>query len=121
MSVGARAALIILLLASCFGAGWTANGWRLHAQMAEAEAGHANQAAADARAAVSDLVMATDVIRKTAEDAQERQKSFTSFYLAHQKDLQNANPLPPDCKPDDFRVRHLRETIDQGNKAIAGQ
>lgn len=37
------------------------------------------------------------------------------------KELRDAKPLPPDCRPDPERVHRLDEAVDAANRAAAGQ
>ncbi len=110
---------LVLVLAG-FGAGWTANGWRLDAELAALKTEHAQQRAAQAAATVITMQDDAKAISTAARDLSAIQNTLGPKFDALRKEVQHAtkaSPLPPDCRPDDVRVRNLETAIDAANKA----
>jgi hypothetical protein len=112
-------AVLILVLGGA--GGWTVNGWRLQAELAEERAARAQDEAAQAASAVATLTADAKVINRAATQLLAIQDKLGSKIDAIQKEMKNAKPLPPDCRPDDFRVRGLDAGIDAANAAAAGR
>jgi hypothetical protein len=103
------------------GAGWTANGWLLNADIADLKTERATDRADQAQAALADLTVAAHNIRVAADGYTTDVATLGVKLDALRKDFKNAKPLPDNCRPDDFRVRHLGAAVDAANKAAAGQ
>lgn len=102
-----------------FGAGWETNGWRLGAELADVKASYAGQKATEAAATVSTMKADADTIHEAAETFLKGQQALGPKFEALKKEMHDAKPLPPDCRPDDRRVRNLESAIDAANAAIA--
>jgi hypothetical protein len=111
-----------LAVAIGFGSGWTANGWRLDAEISSIKADRASDRADQAQAALTDLAEAAKKIKDAADGAGIEFFAVNTQLADIKKDLKNANakPLPPDCRPDTVRVRSLAAAVDATNKAAAG-
>lgn len=69
--------------------------------------------AAGATAALNDLTAATGTIRQAAAAYASFHSTLGTQIAQLREDLKHApQPLPTDCKPDDFRVRRLDAAID---------
>jgi hypothetical protein len=110
------------LLAIAFGAGWTANGWRLSTELAEVRAAHSDEAAQAARDDLALYKSAAEKIHEAAAGAQVDLAAVNAQLAAIRKGQKNAPPppLPADCKPGPVRLRNLAETAAAADKAIAG-
>jgi hypothetical protein len=113
-SVGASIAL-------GFGAGWLVNGWRLNGEIQTIKTDREKDRADQAQAALADLAVAAHNIRTAADGYTIDVATLGAKLDAIRKDFKNAKPLPADCRPDDFRVRHLESAIDAANQTAAGQ
>lgn len=111
----------VLLVALGGAGGWMVNGWRLEAQLADERAARATDKAALASAAVTTMQSDAKVINIAAIQLLAIQNKLGPKIDAIQKEMKNAKPLPPDCRPDDFRVRGLDAGIDAANAAAAGR
>lgn len=111
--------------ALCFalgaGAGWTGNGWRKNAEIADLQKMRAEDKATQATAALDDLTKAAKTINAAAAQYGQVQITLGAKLDQISKDMKNAKPLPIDCRPDDFRLRNLRATVEAANQAAAGQ
>ena len=107
------------LLAIAFGAGWTANGWRLSTELAEVRAAHSDEAAQAARDDLALYKSAAEKIHEAAAGAQVDLAAVNAQLAAIRKGQKNAPPLPADCKPGDIRLRNLAETAAAADAAIA--
>lgn len=103
-----------------FGSGWTANGWRLNAEIARITAQHADEKTRSTSAALDDFKKTADSIASAADRYANAQANLGDKLDRIRKDLKNAKPLPVDCKPDDVRVRNLADAIRAANEAAAG-
>ena len=101
------------------GAGWTANGWRLGAELADLKASYAGQQATQAAATVSTMKQDATQIHEAAKAFLTAQQAIGPKFDALKKEMHDAKPLPPDCRPDDRRVRNLDAAIDAANSAAA--
>jgi Tfp pilus assembly protein PilN len=110
------AAVMVATLA--FGAGWLVNGWRLHSELSKVEAAHAKEKAGQAIAALTTLQADADKIRAAATEYAGIQNTLAPKITALTKELRNAKPLPPDCRPDSLRMQNLNSAIDTANQAI---
>lgn len=117
--VAAVGASLLVGLASGFGAGWTANGWRGDSKLATEKASRANEKASQAAATVTTLKADADAINKAATAFLASQQALGPKFDALKKEMRDAKPLPPDCRPDDRRVRNLDAAIDAANAAAA--
>jgi hypothetical protein len=110
--------LAALVAASAF-AGWTVNGWRLGAELASEKADRAREKATQAAQTVTDIKRDADQIHEAATAFLKSQQALGPKFDALAKEMKNAQPLPPDCRPDAFRVRNLESAIDAANAAAA--
>jgi hypothetical protein len=111
------AALVVLAIGGA--AGWVVQGWRKDAEIAAIRKKQADQRADQAEAALADLTAAAGRIRAAADQYAAIQSGLGLKLDQLRKDFQNAKTLPVDCRPDDFRVRHLEAAIDAANAAAA--
>lgn len=109
--------LVGLLLAGA--AGWAANGWRHGAEIAELRRAHAEFRAGLSEQTLADVQADAATIRKAATEFATIQSTLAPRMTALTKELRNAKPLPPDCRPDPVRVRNLDAAIDAANQVIA--
>ncbi|AMR80255.1 hypothetical protein A2G96_08055 [Cupriavidus nantongensis] len=121
MAILWRGAGALVLAAGLFAAGWTVNGWRKGAEIAELTAARAQADLADANTALSDLKEAGVRIRQSADDYLVIKSDLGAKMDAIRKDLKNAKPLPVDCRPDDVRVRNLSSAVDAAKQAAAAR
>ena len=112
----------LLVVVAGFGAGWTANGWRLNTEIANLKAERANEIAKQSQGALSDLASAAKHVKDAADGAQADMSQLGVKLDAIQKDVRNAKsiPLPADCKLDDGRLRRLAEGAAAVNEAAFG-
>lgn len=109
--------LVGLLLAGA--AGWAAKGWRHGAEIAELRRAHAEFRAGLSEQTLADVQADAATIRKAATEFATIQSTLAPRMTALTKELRNAKPLPPDCRPDPVRVRNLDAAIDAANQVIA--
>jgi hypothetical protein len=109
----------VLSIAIGFGGGWTVNGWRLGADLSELKAQHAEERAVQAQGALADLATAAAKIHAAADQYAGIQTTLGTKLEQLRKEFQNAKPLPVNCRPDDFRLRHLKSAVDATNEAAA--
>lgn len=117
MLLGAGAATLII----GFGGGWTTNGWRLGAEISEIKAAQSQAAAKQAEGTVTTMRADADAMHQAAGEFIAIQNTIGPKIDALKKDLKNAKPLPPGCRPDDVRVRNLNAAIDAANAVAVGQ
>ena len=82
-----------------FGTGWTANGWRLNAELAQLSTEHAEQRAALAAATVTTMQVDARAISTAARDLTAIQNTLGPKFDALKTEVQHAakaTPLPPD-------------------------
>ena len=108
--------LVGLLLAGA--GGWFANGWRHDAEIADLRRAHAEYRAGLSEQALADVQAEAKTIRTAAAEFAAIQSTLAPRMTALTKELRNAKPLPPDCRPDPVRVRNLDAAIDAANKSI---
>ncbi|MDY0961726.1 hypothetical protein [Massilia sp. CFBP9026] len=108
--------LVGLLLAGA--AGWFANGWRHGSKLADLQRAHAEFRADLSEQALADVQADAATIRQAATEFGTIQSTLAPRMTALTKELRNAKPLPPDCRPDPVRVRNLDAAIDAANQAI---
>lgn len=108
-------------VALSFAAGWTVNGWRHGAELAELTAARAQADLATTNQALQDLGAAGATIRARADEFAGIQSTLGEKLDAIRKDMKNAKPLPVDCRPDDFRVRKLSDAVDAAKQAAAAR
>lgn len=121
MSVCAAAVAAALFVG--FGGGWAINGWRLAADVAETKAESAEQRAASANTALDQLAGRLDDMNKAASTVRLDVRTLAAkmdLIREDQKNAQVARPLDPGCRPDDQRLRNLREAVGTVNAAITG-
>lgn len=116
-----RAVAVVALAAATFGAGWTVNGWRKDAELAELTAARAQSDLATVNQALGDLRAAGADIRARADEYRGITTELGAAASAIRKELKNAKPLPADCRPDDFRVRKLSDAVDAAKQAAAAR
>lgn len=114
---------VAAVLAGAFGAGWTTNGWRKNVEIASLKREHAEQQAKDAQKSLDDFVAASNTIIKAANGANLDISGLNKQLAAIRKEFHDANakPLPPDCAPDDVRMRSLTKSVEAVRKAATGQ
>lgn len=103
-----------------FSTGWLVQSWRLNEKIAELQATRSNEIAVQSQDALKDLKEASANINAAALGAKSDNTTLTNQIAALRKDIKNAKPLPPDCKPDDVRMRNLAGAISATNKAVVG-
>lgn len=108
-----------LAIALGFGSGWTANGWRLGAELSDLKATHAGEQATQAATAITDMKADAASIHAAATEYAAIESTLAPKIAALTKELKNAPKLPPGCRPDDFRVRNLEAAVDAANAAAA--
>lgn len=109
-------------LAVGFGTGWTAQGWRLGTAIAECRAEAATATAEAASAALAEIQRSTQAMTAAAarvRQAGERSAKAQGEAAARWQALTQAQPLPPDCKPDAARIQALREAIERAQREAA--
>lgn len=116
-----RVAGAAALAGALFSAGWTINGWRKDAELAELTAARAQADVATANQALGDLRAAGAEIRARADEYRAIQSTLSTRLDAIQKELKNAKPLPADCRPDAGRVRMLSDAVDATKQAAAAR
>jgi hypothetical protein len=107
-----------------FGGGWTANGWRLGAEISDIKADHAQQKAKAAGETVTTMKADAAAIHTAAEEFAKLQSTLGPKFDALKNEVRNAKttaPLPAGCLPDVIRVRNLDAAIDAANAAAAGR
>ncbi|WP_143010668.1 hypothetical protein [Cupriavidus necator] len=102
-----------------FCAGWTAQGWRKDAELAELTSARAQADLTSATVALADLQEAGAAIRARANEYNSIQTTLGAKLDAIRKDIKNATPLPVDCRPDDYRVRKLSDAVDAAKQAAS--
>ncbi len=109
----------IILLA--FGAGWTANGWRLKTDLANVKLDNAEAITQASRVALADYQAAAKVISDAAGGAQVDINALGVKLDAINRRIKNAPPapLPPDCKPGPVRLRNLAEAAAAADASAA--
>lgn len=116
-----RAAGLAVVAETLFAAGWTANGWRKDAELAELTAARSQADLATTDQALQDLRAAGASIRQKADELAGIQSTLGAKLDAIRKDMKNARPLPVDCRPDDFRVRKLSDAVEAAKQAAAAR
>lgn len=118
-----RGLILLAGAVAAFGAGWAVNGWRLGEQIADLKAEHAQTQVSQAQAALLDLSVASKNIRAAADTHATDFRLLSVKLDALKKEWKNEKPapLPVDCRPDAFRVRHLDAAIDASNEAGTGR
>lgn len=116
-----RIAGIIAAVLAIFFAGWISNGWRKDAEISSIVEKQAKADLTSAKKALADLNAASKTIHDKADEFNAVNVTLGQKLDAIRKDLKNAKPLPVDCKPDDFRLRKLSDSISAANKAATGQ
>lgn len=120
LKIGAAVAVVV----GAFASGWVVNGWRMYTEIAELQAQYSVAEANAAKAALIDLVQATETIKKAATEYTAIETHTSSKLDKLRKEVQQYakdNPLPADCKPDATRVQKLTGAISTANEAITGQ
>jgi len=115
---------LILLAASIFFAGWLVNGWRLGEKLAKMETAQVQTALNAEKLAAEDLYKAATNIHNAALEFNSSKLAVGNKLDSLRKDIReyaNQNKLPPDCKPDDVRMRSLSDSINEANKALSGK
>ena len=110
---------VAVLACALIGIGWTAQGWRKDAEIAKLQADRANDSATQAKGALADLTTASKTINDAAARFAGQQTTLGSKLDAIQKEMKNAKPLPPDCRPDAFRLRSLEAAVSAANEAAS--
>lgn len=116
-----RAVAVVALAGATFGAGWTVNGWRKDAELAELTAARAQADLATVNQALGELRTAGADIRARADEYRGITTQLGAAASAIRKELRNAKPLPADCRPDDFRVRKLSDAVDAAKRAATAR
>lgn len=105
-------------------ASWYVTSLPYKAEIATMRAERAEQSAADAKAALSQFVRQADNITAAANRLTELERGFDGAFSTFSRDFQHyaqAAPLPPDCKPDAFRLRILSSAVAAANSAATGR
>lgn len=107
-------------LAIGFGSGWTANGWRLGVEIAELKSDAAAVEAQSATEALAELETGMKRVTAAAKTAQGNVGTINSQLDQIRKEFKNSAPppLPPDCRPDDVRMKNLRDSAQAVDAAI---
>jgi len=103
--------------------GWTAQGWRQNAEIADLKREAADKRADDSIATLKDLTAAAKNVATAANGYVTARSDLTAAMTAITEDLQNVQknmPLPADCRPDAGRLRSLQSAVDAANRAAAG-
>lgn len=111
----------VALALAGFAAGWTANGWRLGAELSKQDAQSASDRADQAEIDLRKYQQGAAALADAASQAQAANAGAKKQFDAIAKELKNAKPLPADCRPDDDRLRLRNEAIDVYNAARSGQ
>ena len=116
-----NAKIIVLSVALAFGAGWVANGWRLHATISDMKRADAEAISQVSQVALSDFQLVANSINASAGGAQVDLTSINAKLAQIQRTQKNAPPpaLPADCKPGPVRLRNLSETAAAADHAIS--
>jgi hypothetical protein len=104
-----------------FAAGWTAQGWRMGAQLAALTTARAQSDLTVANQALADLSAASATIRTKADEFAGIQTTLGAKLDAIRKDLKNAPKLPADCRPDAERVRLLSDAVRAAREAAGAR
>lgn len=104
-----------------FGAGWTTNGWRLKADIAEIKTANAEAISQASQVALSDYQDAAKSIKDAAAGAQVDLSNVSAQLVAIRRNQKNAPPppLPADCRPGAQRLHNLSETAAAADRAIS--
>lgn len=113
-----RVVLVLLVLLAAFAGGWVVNGWRMEQRIATLQATQATARAGAAEAATAQLADAAAKVHDAADAANVNVAAIGRKLDQLAVDFKAAKPLPQDCRPDDFRSRHLLDTIDATRAAI---
>ena len=99
------------IVLAAFGAGWTANGWRLNTNLAEVKLNNAESITAASRVALADYELAAKTIKEAAGGAQTDITTLGAKLDAINRRIKNAPPapLPVGCSPGAQRLRDLAE------------
>ncbi|WP_428852758.1 hypothetical protein [Imbroritus primus] len=103
-------------------AGWAAWQWQANAYERQIATINEEQARADLSAAQQEIIglrQDTANINQKATELLGIQSTLGGQIAAIRKDMKNAKPLPPDCRPDDFRVRKLSDAVAAAKQAAA--
>lgn len=114
---------VLIATAIGFGTGWTVNGWRLDAKLAEVKQASAENRAKSANAALDQLAVRLNDMHAQATAAQLDVKTLSAkmdLIRKEQRNAQSQKPLPVDCIPDANRFNRLRDAIGAANAAIEG-
>ena len=115
----AAAALAGALVAG--GAAWVVQGWRWDAKLARQETRVAKDDADVARAALAQTTKDIQAVATAAAQAAGVAPQVAAAMGKLNQELKNANPLPAGCRPDDVRVRTLKDAVSAANRAASGQ
>jgi len=109
------------IITLAFGAGWTANGWRLHADISDIKTTQANEISQASQVALADYKEGAKAIKDAAAGAQLDLSNLGMKLDAIDRRTKNAKPppLPPDCRPGPVRLRNLSEAAAAIDAAIA--
>lgn len=112
----------VLALVLGFGAGWTANGWRLHRDIAEIKQAQSDEKAKQSQKGLDDLATAAKKVNEAATSAHTDVSVLGQKLDAIDKEFKNAKPapLPPDCHLDDRRLRRLTDAAAAVNESALG-
>jgi hypothetical protein len=112
-----------IALVGTFTAGCQVTAWRKNAEIADLKREHAEQQAKDSQKSLDDFVSVSATIIKAANGANIDISGLNKQLAAIRKEFHDANakPLPPDCAPDDVRMRSLTKSVEAVRKAATGQ
>lgn len=111
----------LLALAIGFGSGWSVNGWRLSAEIADMKRIDAEVISTASQAALLDYAAGAKQIKDAAVGAQVDVSGMNNKLADIQRRMKNAPPpvLPVDCRPGSLRLQYLTEAAAATDKAAA--
>lgn len=107
------------IAALIFSAGWTANGYRLNAEIAEIHKNQSEKVASNAIETLDKFKDAAKIIGDAASGAKMENSNLFAKLNEIQKGMKNAKALPIDCKPDVIRLQSLTDAVRATNDATA--
>ena len=99
---------------------WYVQGLRGDSKVSKLQKERADLAAAQSNAALTELNELAENINSKAKAATVSVANIDRALKKLNLEFKNAKPLPADCRPDDFRLRHLESAIEEVRKAVAG-
>ena len=106
--------LLLISFVAGIAVGWKVTSWHAEKEKAETEL-------ANSRQIISDMEVAAGKIVSAANDHLADIGPLRTSISALKKELKDAIPLPADCRPDDVRMRGLRDAVRAANDTGSGQ